>query len=301
MLLLITSPLQAFAAGKGGKGGGGSTTTKFYYTALGDSISAGTDNTSLLIGRSYAYPNLIRDKIKATGKDVVFTNKSVPGHTTTDLLNKLNTDYSTQTAVKYANLITICIGGNNVLSAGSNSGYTEINDSKASAGVVQFGIDLPKIIDKIKTLNTKNPIILIMNLYNPYHPKEWGCVNTNGENEYGYLHNLIYDKYLGPMNDALAALVVENPNIKIVGTYSAFENEARFTNVTYTRLATGEEIILSPYYAKGTTNCTDTYTNFYNYPYRPFNTPYWRDPHPKSLGHNIIANAHWSILSGLIK
>jgi hypothetical protein len=140
-----------------------------------------------------------------------------------------------------------------------------------------------------------------MNLYNIYHPKEWGCVNINGNKVYGNLHDMIYNRYLSPMNDALAVLAAANPNIKIVDTYRAFENEVRFTNVTYTRLATGEEIILSPYYAKGITTCTDTYTNFYNYPYRPFNTPYWRDPHPKSLGHSVIANAHWLVLSDLIK
>lgn len=263
-----------------------------YYTALGDSVSAGTEHTSFFMEHPSAYPNLLSNKLRNSGKCVILDNQSIPGATTEDLLYWLDNDTLVQEAVKKANLITISIGGNNILFAGVRSGYTEIYDNTAKEGVDSFCDDLPRIIDKINSLNKNNPEILIMNLYNTYHPLEWGSVIfEDGRSEEGFLHDMIYKNYISVMQDKLIELSKKNKNLKVVDTYKCFENSSRFSNVmAIPALGSKDVIIYSPYFSKGT-SCTDAYTNFYKYPYEPFNLPFLRDLHPSNTGQEIIAEA----------
>lgn len=246
-----------------------------------------------------AYPNLFSDKLKNSGKNVILDNQSIPGATTEDLLYWLDNDTLIQDAVKKANLITISIGGNNILFAGVRSGYTEIYDNTAKEGVISFCDDFPKIIDKINSLNKNKPVILIMNLYNTYHPLEWGSVIfEDGRAEEGFLHDMIYKNYISVMQDKLIELSKKNKNLKIVDTYKSFESELRFSNVTAIPVSGSMGgIIYSPYFSQGT-SCIDSYTNFYKYPYEPVNLPFLRDLHPSSTGQDIIAEAHLKVYNG---
>lgn len=295
LLITFSIPDEALAANPAG----GKTKDTFYYTALGDSVSTGANHEDFFMGHYYAYPCLIGEKLKNSGKNVTLNNLSLPGDTTTGLLDKLNNDSLTQDAVEKANLITISIGGNNILYAGIYSGYSEIWDEIAKEGVTSFCDDLPKIIEKINSLNKKKPTILIMNFYNTYNPIEWGSIiYSDGSVENGYLHDLIYKKYLITMQDKLTELSKKYKNVKIVDTYKSFESSSRFKNVTTTDiLDPPNAVIFSPYFSQRTT-CTDTYTNFYKYPYEPFNLPFLRDVHPTNTGHEAIADAHWQVYNG---
>jgi lysophospholipase L1-like esterase len=270
----------------------------FYYTALGDSISYGTEHSSFFMEHPNAYPNLIRDKLQKSGKNVVFDNVSLPGATTAVLLDQLSTDSFTQQAVEKATLITISIGGNDVLYAGVYSGYTEIRDEIAKEGIKSFCDNIPKIIEKINSLNKKKPTILVMNLYSPYHPLEWGSViYADGSIENGYLHDMIYKKYLITMQNKLTELSKEYKNVKIVDTYRSFESSSRFSNVTTIAAHDSPNGIIYSSFFYQRTACTDTYTNFYKYPYEPFNMPFMRDLHPTITGQQLIAEEHWKVIT----
>ncbi len=78
------------------------------YLALGDSISKGTDLENVETER---FPALVAAEL---GDDYELVNLAEDGETTTSLLEKLATeDY--QTAVASADIITLTIGGNDLM------------------------------------------------------------------------------------------------------------------------------------------------------------------------------------------
>ncbi|HAL74457.1 MAG TPA: hypothetical protein DCM45_05095, partial [Clostridiales bacterium] len=121
--------------------------TEINYLILGDSIAAGTDNASIrnaivqqinanssllglltdiqnltanpenyLVGSGYRYTYQFKSYLEAKGHTVILTDLSVPGDLTADLLSKVQANL---TAVAAADVITISIGGNDVLAAGA--------------------------------------------------------------------------------------------------------------------------------------------------------------------------------------
>ena len=91
-LVLSLLPTAAFAQGKS-------------YVALGDSITTGDG----LAGSEQAFPEIVAEE---TGYDL--TNLAVSGATSQDLLETLSDDRASD-AVEGADLITITIGGNDLM------------------------------------------------------------------------------------------------------------------------------------------------------------------------------------------
>lgn len=275
-----------------------------FYVALGDSIAAGTDNRNVLIGNSYAYTNTLSQSLSDifSGTPYSYKNHAMPGDKTSDLLSKLKTNLIIRSNVANATIITISIGGNNVLSAGSREGYSKLNDAEAKQGVNMFITDLPQIVNEINNLHTPEhrPQIYIMDLYNTFHPLERGWVlYADGNTEEGYMHDMIYEKYLSLMHSCIDDIARETPNVYRVNTYSEYENnDARF-QITAPELVKTDSIgsyFYSPYIEK-TMVYSDAYTRFDIYPFVPIlwdylNIDKYRDPHPKELGHNVLRDAH---------
>jgi lysophospholipase L1-like esterase len=79
------------------------------YVALGDSIAAGT-------GSEVDYVELYAERFsEETGAEVVVENTGVPGWTTDDLLRALQDDEDLRASVADADLVTVNIGGNDLL------------------------------------------------------------------------------------------------------------------------------------------------------------------------------------------
>lgn len=180
------------------------TTTAFpsyTYLSLGDSIAYGM---SAAPGSDYVhlfYNYLVANQ---TYGQLGLNNLAVCGDTSSNLLKKLQTDSSYIAAVRKAKVITISIGGNNLLSPVISSvctafGVNSVKNpnlmselSKAivnnpnrdiilagiavspalaqslQAGIGQFGIDFPKIIGTIKTISPQTQIY-VLSLYNPFN------------------------------------------------------------------------------------------------------------------------------------
>jgi LPXTG-motif cell wall-anchored protein len=138
--------------------------------ALGDSITAGyhLPGQTGLTPSPKAFPNLIEG-------DFNVTNLGVPGLTSTQLLTEVTTDPNFINSLKSADVVTLDIGGNDLLKA---AGVTDLSQLSApvqptdeilnnlKAAGIQLGDNLSKIIAAIK-LQTKAPIILY-NIYNPF-------------------------------------------------------------------------------------------------------------------------------------
>jgi lysophospholipase L1-like esterase len=284
-----------------------------YYVALGDSISAGTNNQNL-IGTSYRYTNTFSSSLAAifSGTSYSYKNDSVPGDDTDDLLTKLQTDSTIRSDVSKATIITISIGGNNLLSTASARGYSEINDTAANAGVENFASDLPAIVTLINSLHSADhlPQIYIMDMYNLFHPYERGWVTySDGKREEVFMNQFIYENYLSIMQTAIDTVASQNSKVYRVNTYAAFENySGRYAitntskvkrNVAFSSITNPEGKYFYSPYLEGTAVYSDKLTRFDIYPFTPIlfdyaNVDKYRDPHPEQEGHNVLKTAHLS-------
>lgn len=189
VLVIALVPSAAFAAGTN-------------YAALGDSIAYGYGATNY-----YGYVYLFRDYL-AKSTTVSLQNKAIPGIKSGGLLNQLQVDLLTRSAVKNAQVITISIGGNNLLGCAS-SNYSVIDTTCAASGVSAFQSDWPKILYQIRTSIGSKAAIYVMTLYNPYMG-----------NEANYA---VADPYVKQINGAIQSSTnITTYNYKVADVYTDF-------------------------------------------------------------------------------
>lgn len=155
------------------------------YVALGDSIATGTiySGNKITSYVTYFYQYL---QTQNSSAQVNLKNLATDGDRTNELLSKLGLTTYTD-AIKSANIITISIGGNNLMQAAKDSSalggynFNKIDAAVAEQGVKDFNAQWKPIIEKIKSINSTAQII-VTTVYNPY-------------NEADALHNTV-DSYL---------------------------------------------------------------------------------------------------------
>ncbi|HUK42992.1 MAG TPA: GDSL-type esterase/lipase family protein [Candidatus Bathyarchaeia archaeon] len=157
----------AFAGCGAGTTGHNSGAPTWDYTALGDSLAAGLIAEEGYVGRYASYVNI------DTGANVDTTNLGVPGWTSGDLLNSLQTDPIFRNQITGALVVTWDIGGNDLNNAHSaytqrNCGGTDDQDCLRNT-VATFEQNWSAIITQLTALrSTSNTIIRTMDIYNPY-------------------------------------------------------------------------------------------------------------------------------------
>jgi lysophospholipase L1-like esterase len=136
-----------------------------YYVALGDSIGTGATSrgtTSSYVVGFYNYLVNANPDVSVTMK-----NLSTNGDDSSDLLGKLRADTNCTGDVAKATILTLNIGGNNVLPAGESS-FSKIDHVVAEEGTLRFESEYPLIIEEIRRCNATVEIIT-MTLFNPYN------------------------------------------------------------------------------------------------------------------------------------
>jgi lysophospholipase L1-like esterase len=176
VLALLLTPATALAASK----------HAVVYTALGDSIAAGTGGTG-----SVGYTDLLAKRLARGKRHVAFNDLGVNGMTSGDLLAAVSTVPAFQVAVAKADIITVSIGGNDLLQPvlgflAANPQYADPmfrasltpEEQMALAvqmnallqpGVVAFSTNWPYTIGAINALNPKADVY-VNTLYNPFTP-----------------------------------------------------------------------------------------------------------------------------------
>ncbi len=196
---------------------------KTFYLVLGDSIAYGS---GILNSKEACYGKIVAD---TNGYD--YANHSVPGHTTTNLINRLK-DEKVIADLKKADIISISIGGNDFLMSnliglmfdaivkGDYSEFDRIADG--------FYTNFCEIINIINSHNT-DAVILIQTLYNP---------------QSGYLR-APYQQGADRINAAIEKYNSENPGeIVIVDVASALGDDmANYADDEIHPSAKGNEII----------------------------------------------------------
>ena len=198
-------------------------TEKKFYLVLGDSIAYGSGISN---SREACYGKIVAD---TNGYD--YANHSVPGHTTTNLINRLK-DETVIADLEKADIISISIGGNDFLMSNliglmfdsivlsDHSEYDKIADG--------FYTNLCKIIDIINSHND-DAVILMQTLYNP---------------QSGYLR-APYQEGADRINSAIERYNAENPGeIVVVDVGTALGDDmANYADDEIHPSAKGNEII----------------------------------------------------------
>ena len=197
----------------------GQTNPQWLYTALGDSLAAGTGAT-----QRYGYVQRYRDYIQTdTGVRVTLGNIGVPGAKSADLLNALKNHPGIRNSISYSQIVTWNIGGNDLSSArdqykARTCGGTDNQDCLRNA-VALFKANWSGIIQEILSLrSTSNTIIRTMDLYNPYANRD--KVADTWPNDAGN-DFVVLKPYLDDANQYIAASATSS-NIPYAKVYLAF-------------------------------------------------------------------------------
>ncbi len=134
---------------------------KPFYLVLGDSIAYGSGISN---SKEACYGKIVAD---TNGYD--YANYAVPGHTTTNLINRLGEE-ALVSDLKKADIISISIGGNDFLMnnlIGLMFDSIVLNDHREYDRIAEgFYSNFCKIIDIINSHNA-DAVILMQTLYNP--------------------------------------------------------------------------------------------------------------------------------------
>lgn len=203
---------------------------KQFYLVLGDSIAYGS---GILNSKAACYGKVVAD---TNGYEYV--NHSVPGHTTTNLINRLS-DETVIADLEKADIISISIGGNDFL---LNNLIGLMFDSIVKNDHTQYDAiadnvyaNFSKIVDIINEHN-EDAVILMQTLYNP---------------QSGYLR-APYQAGADRINAAISRYDEENPGeIVIVDVGTALGDDLEnFASDEIHPSAKGNEIIAKEILAK---------------------------------------------------
>ena len=140
----------------------------FQYTALGNSISFG-EGASFKVNdtenHGYGYVYYFRDFLSTIFPCANLINRAQPGFTSSDLLQQLQNDPVTRQAAKKADLITINIGGNDLLDCLSQPPPTI--PACLSTAVATFAHNWTLILKEIRKSIRSHAEIFVMTVYNP--------------------------------------------------------------------------------------------------------------------------------------
>jgi lysophospholipase L1-like esterase len=137
-----------------------------FLLALGDSIVAGVGDST-----KRGFVDLMADDLsKSTNKPVNVQNKGVPGRTSGELLFSLQYDNGLREEIKKADMITINIGGNDIIRSVDRK---NIKNSLKNFNYLKknFSFNLNKTIQMIRSENPDASIVLL-ELYSPVEPED---------------------------------------------------------------------------------------------------------------------------------
>lgn len=169
------------------------------YLVLGDSIAFGS---GLSNPREAVYGKVVAD---TNGYDYV--NYAVPGHTTANLMKRMETE-AVRDAIARADIISISIGGNNFLLGNLNAllfdGIVKQDFTKLDEIAAGFSADLDTIVNTIRAQNQSAAIVL-QTLYNP---------------QTGYIGD-VYQQGADRLNKALRAYDEAHPGAILIADVGA--------------------------------------------------------------------------------
>jgi lysophospholipase L1-like esterase len=218
----------------------------FVYLALGDSIPAGYSAEKSLPKTIDSYTDKIFNTLVNRYDNVEYYDTSVSGLNISDVYDQVKNYSNIRGYIASANLITLCIGANDIMDAAPEStfgrDFYNIDWNIADSGLNNIYDYWDDIINEIYFLNSDVELV-VMNMYNPYTISD-SKLNATGHEVYGRekMHFLV-DKYFYSVEDLNPSkndgidyglnYIIENPDLvyenfthqyKIVNVYDNFES-----------------------------------------------------------------------------
>lgn len=227
----------------------------YYYTSFWNYLTGGTDSDSYV-------EQFARYLDVDSGN---FTDASVSGHNAVDVYNQID---GLTAVIQQADVITLCVGANDVMDAVERnlSGLDKysITWATADSGRDNFEYYWPRVIDKIENLNP-DVTLIVMTIYNPYHS---------------------YDSFYAQVDPYFTDTSLDNLGLNtIIENTMTFDNDGTFWTSGQLNDAFDYHVV-------------DIYETFNNYENKDSLTGFYSsfcDPHPTQLGQNVIFNAHQSV------
>jgi len=186
-----------------------------HYSALGDSIAEGLSATE-----NHGYTYLLDRYYTGLYKTVDYNNFAESGDTSGDLLNKLKTADKVIEAVKKADVITISIGGNDILRG--VDGLVQGNFFGFDDRIKTFSENWESINATIKGLNSKAEIY-VMDLYNPINIGDYYHGVQCDQEKWQIIENHIRD-----LNGIITTNTLQKKyKYKVANIYLAFQQYSR--------------------------------------------------------------------------
>lgn len=183
---------------------------KVSYVSLGDSIATGTLTP---FSRTFSFVWYLRNALGEKGEQPRVCNLARNGDTSRDLLWKLQHWGFFRREIQKADMVTVSIGGNDLLRAGTIPGFSRINVHMANCGTKSFLRNWGRIVSEIRAIN-RTAQMVVLNVYNPYN--QTGCDR--------YLCECT-DRFLAQINHAIAAH--SQGNYRIADCYTAYKKYAK--------------------------------------------------------------------------
>lgn len=177
--------------------------TKLNYVAIGDSLTEGVGDTT---GQGGFVPLLTQSLIESYNYDVSYSNYGVSGNTSNQILKRMKTQEDIQKDLKKADLMTLTVGGNDVMAV-IRKYLTTLKVSTFTKPATQYQGRLRQIITLARKDNPDLPIY-ILGIYNPFYlnfPEmtEMQEIIDNWNNSTQAVTKEYNNVYFVPINDLL--------------------------------------------------------------------------------------------------
>lgn len=133
-------------------------------TAVGDSLTHGVGDET----NNGGYVGLIKGDLEKSGEYRVTTaNYGVTGDTSTQILKRVQKQKKLQTDVKQADIMTVTVGGNDLMHVLQNNLLT-LSTKDVNAGAKSYQKHLTKLLSALRDLNSHAPVY-VFGVYNPFY------------------------------------------------------------------------------------------------------------------------------------
>ena len=136
----------------------------FNYVAIGDSLTQGVGDST---NQGGFVPLLSQDLTDNSHYDVHYSNYGVSGNTSNQILKRMQEQTDIQEALAKANLMTLTVGGNDVMAV-IRKNLANLSVSSFTESSKDYQKRLRQIIDLARTDNPNLPIY-ILGIYNPFY------------------------------------------------------------------------------------------------------------------------------------
>lgn len=204
--------------------------TKLNYVAIGDSLTEGVGDTT---GQGGFVPLLTQSLIESYNYDVSYSNYGISGNTSNQILKRMKTQEDIQKDLKKADLMTLTVGGNDVMAV-IRKYLTTLKVSTFTKPATQYQGRLRQIITLARKDNPDLPIY-VLGIYNPFYlnfPEmiEMQEIIDNWNNSTQAVTKEYNNVYFVPINDLLyKGIDGEEGIVQTSGEQTTVLNDALFS------------------------------------------------------------------------